>query len=76
LRTLRRRRLAAHVYEISVDPNGLAKYAELNLDGLRRVLELRDRWSGFETKPLRRRLSVGGTVPNGERSSSGSETHS
>lgn len=43
--------LAAQVYEISVDPNGLAKNAELNLDGLRRVLELRAKFGGFESKP-------------------------
>jgi ABC-type nitrate/sulfonate/bicarbonate transport system substrate-binding protein len=42
--------LAAQIYEISVDPNGLARDAELNVPGLRKVMELRQEYGGFETK--------------------------
>ncbi len=43
--------LAAQVYEICVAPNGLAKDAALDVDGLRLVLEVRAKFGGFETKP-------------------------
>jgi len=42
--------LAAQIYDISVDPNGLARGAELNVAGLRKVMELRQEYGGFETQ--------------------------
>jgi ABC-type nitrate/sulfonate/bicarbonate transport system substrate-binding protein len=42
--------LAAQIYEISVDPNGLARDAELNVPGLRKVMELRQEYGGFESQ--------------------------
>jgi ABC-type nitrate/sulfonate/bicarbonate transport system substrate-binding protein len=42
--------LAAQIYQISVDRNGLAQDAELNVPGLRKVMELRQEYGGFETR--------------------------
>jgi len=41
--------LAAQIYEISVDDSGLARNAELNVPGLRKVMELRQEFGGFES---------------------------
>lgn len=40
--------LAARIYRISVDPNGLAQDAALSVPGLRKVMELRQEYGGFE----------------------------